>query len=102
MVKQYAMPFLGNSGKRRLLLALPGRGDAVPRVRHDGRAGHGLTLADLALCGHSHGAGARGGFGMRRFPAINRWLAHMSRGARDRLRDDPCACPVFPGGGMQA
>jgi glutathione S-transferase len=37
-------------------------------------AGDMFTLADIALYGYTHSAGAKGGFDMARFPAINAWL----------------------------
>ena len=41
-------------------------------------AGEAITLADLCLYAYTHTAGARGGFAMDRFPAVNAWLARVA------------------------
>ncbi len=41
-------------------------------------AGDTFTVADIALFGYTHSAGAKGGFEMDRFPAINAWLARCA------------------------
>ena len=40
--------------------------------------GGSISLADLCLYAYSHTAGARGGFEMGRFPAVNAWLARVA------------------------
>ncbi len=44
----------------------------------DWLAGEAMSLADIALYGYTVTAGARGGFDMARFPAINAWLARIA------------------------
>ena len=44
----------------------------------DWLVGDGVSLADICLYAYTHTAGARGGFDMARFPAINRWLARVA------------------------
>jgi glutathione S-transferase len=41
-------------------------------------AGDIFTVADIALYGYTHSAGAKGGFEMERFPAIKAWLARCT------------------------
>lgn len=59
------------------------RGHAVLQVMEDRLAVNGwlagdrITLADICLYAYTHSAGARGGFDMARFPAINDWLARI-------------------------
>lgn len=45
---------------------------------HDWLAGDSMTLADICLYGYTHTAGERGGFDMRRFPAVNCWLDRIA------------------------
>ena len=40
--------------------------------------GDRLTVADISLYGYTHSAGAKGGFEMARFPAINAWLERIA------------------------
>ena len=44
----------------------------------DWLAGQAASLADICLYGYTHSAGARGGFDMALFPAINRWLQRIA------------------------
>ncbi|MBK4216276.1 glutathione S-transferase family protein [Paracoccus caeni] len=44
---------------------------------HDWLAGDQMSVADISLYGYTHTAGARGGFDMARFPAINQWLGRI-------------------------
>jgi glutathione S-transferase len=41
-------------------------------------AGDSLTVADICLYGYTHSAGAKGGFEMERFPAVNAWLGRVA------------------------
>jgi len=41
-------------------------------------AGDTLTVADICLYGYTHSAGAKGGFEMARFPAVNAWLGRVA------------------------
>lgn len=41
-------------------------------------AGDTITVADLCLYGYTHSAGAKGGFEMKRFPAVDAWLARVA------------------------
>ncbi|MFZ2101893.1 MAG: glutathione S-transferase family protein [Oricola sp.] len=41
-------------------------------------AGDAITVADICLYGYTHTAGEKGGFEMKRFPAINDWLARIA------------------------
>ncbi|WP_193176456.1 glutathione S-transferase family protein [Oricola nitratireducens] len=40
--------------------------------------GDRLTVADISLYGYTHSAGAKGGFEMARFPAIDAWLERIA------------------------
>lgn len=44
----------------------------------DWLVGRGPSVADIALYAYTHGAGAKGGFDMARFPAIRDWCARMA------------------------
>ncbi|MEL6437010.1 MAG: glutathione S-transferase family protein, partial [Pseudomonadota bacterium] len=45
-------------------------------------AGAAMTVADICLYAYTHSAGAKGGFDMDRFPAVNDWLARIAAHAR--------------------
>ena len=44
----------------------------------DWLVGETPTIADIALYAYTHSAGAKGGFDLARFPAVNAWLARVA------------------------
>ncbi|MDB6176480.1 glutathione S-transferase family protein [Paracoccus sp. Z330] len=47
-------------------------------AEHDWLATDEVSLADICLYAYTHTAGSRGGFDMKRFPAVNAWIDRIA------------------------